>query len=51
MIEPKDSIEQAIIHLELIITNIMPYSWQWRSGYITSLRRAIDALKKMEKLK
>lgn len=34
-----------IWNLEYMITQIMPYSTNWRSGCIRSLRKAINALK------
>lgn len=45
-IEPKDEIEQAIIHLEILICDISPYGRAWRSGYVKSLKMAIKVLDK-----
>lgn len=41
----KDEYDPDIWNLEYMITQIMPYSTNWRSGCIRSLRKAINALK------
>lgn len=37
-------VEKDIIHLQMIIASIRPYSRWWRWGFIRSLRNAIKAL-------
>lgn len=45
--EERDGIGDKDIHnLEMILYSIMPYSSWWRCGCISSLRKAIKALKK-----
>lgn len=41
----KDEYDPDIWNLEYMITQIMPYSTNWRSGCIRSLRKAINTLK------
>lgn len=41
----KDEYDPDIWNLECMITQIMPYSTNWRSGCIRSLRKAINSLK------
>ena len=41
----KDEYDPDIWNLEYMITQIMPYSTNWRSGCIRSLRKAINSLK------
>lgn len=45
LIMHKDEYDPDIWNLEYMITQIMPYSTNWRSGCIRSLRKAINALK------
>ena len=42
----KDEYDPDIWNLEYMITQIMPYSTNWNSGCIRSLRKAINTLKK-----
>ena len=41
----KDEYDPDIWNLEYMITQIMPYSTNWNSGCIRSLRKAINTLK------
>lgn len=45
LIMHKDEYDPDIWNLEYMITQIMPYSTNWRSGCIRSLRKAINTLK------
>ena len=49
--EERDGLGDKDIHnLEMILYSIMPYSRWWRCGCISSLRKAIKALKKEKEL-
>lgn len=44
--QAKTQTEKDIIHLKQIELSIMPYSRWWRWGYLTSVRRARQALER-----
>ena len=37
-------LDPDVVNLKLMLLDIQPYSRAWRSGYVRSLRRAIEAL-------